>query len=258
MARIFITGSADGLGQLAARELTEQGHQLVLHGRNADRAQEALAAVPEAEAAVHGDLSTLAGMHEVAEQANQLGRFDAVIHNAGVYQVPRLARTADGLPPVLAVNSLAPYVLTCLITPPDRLVYLSSGMHRQGDASLRDLTWEQRPWNTTQAYCDSKLHDLLLALAVARQWPGVLANAVDPGWVPTKMGGDGAPDSLAAGFDTQVWLAAGTDPRACITGQYLHHRRPSHAQPKATEVALQEQLVAEFARLTGVAFPTGS
>jgi NAD(P)-dependent dehydrogenase (short-subunit alcohol dehydrogenase family) len=254
MARIFITGSADGLGQLAARELTAQGHQIVLHGRSPERAQEALAAVPQAEATVHGDLSTLAGMHQVAEQVNQLGRFEAVIHNAGVYQVPRLARTRDGLPPVLAINSLASYVLTCLITRPDRLVYLSSGMHRQGDASLRDLTWEQRPWNTTQAYCDSKLHDLLLALAVARHWPGVLANAVDPGWVPTKMGGNGAPDSLAAGFDTQAWLAAGTDPTARITGQYLHHRRPSTVHSRATEVAVQEQLLAEFARLTGVAF----
>lgn len=257
MARIFITGSADGLGQLAARQLTEQGHQVVLHGRTPQRAQEAQAAVPQAETAVHGDLSTLAGMHQVAEQVNQLGRFEAVIHNAGLYQVPRLVRTADGLPPLLAVNSLAPYVLTCLIARPDRLVYLSSGMHRQGDASLRDLTWQERPWNTTQAYCDSKLHDLLLARAVARHWPTVLANAVDPGWVPTKMGGAGAPDSLTEGARTQAWLAAATDPKARITGQYLHHQRPSAAHPQAADAAVQEQLLAEFASLTGVAFPAG-
>ena len=258
MARIFITGSADGLGQLAARQLVQQGHQVVLHARSPERAQEAQAAVPQAEAAVYGDLSTLAGMRQVAEQVNELGRFEAVIHNAGVYQVPQLARTADGLPLLLAVNSLAPYILTCLLTQPARLVYLSSGMHRQGDASLRDLTWQERPWNTTQAYCDSKLHDLLLARAVARHWPRVLANAVDPGWVPTKMGGAGAPDNLTKGAETQVWLAAGTDPTSRITGQYLHHQRPSATHPQAADVAVQEQLLAAFARLTSVSFPAGA
>lgn len=255
MARIFITGSADGLGQLAARQLIAQGHQVVLHGRSPERAQQARTAVPQAEAAVVGDLSTLAGMRQVADQVNQLGYFEAVIHNAGLYQVPQLVPTADGWPPLLAVNTLAPYVLTCLIERPARLVYLSSGMHRQGDASLRDLTWQQRPWDTTQAYCDSKLHDLLLSNAVARHWPTVLANAVDPGWVPTKMGGTGAPDNLTKGAETQAWLAAGDDPAARLTGQYLHHQRPSSAHAQAADVAVQEQLLAECARLTGVAFP---
>ncbi len=258
MARIFITGSADGLGQLAARQLAQQGHQVVLHGRSPERARQAHAAVPQAEAAVAGDLSTLAGMRQVAEQVNQLGHFDAVIHNAGLYQVPQLVPTADGWPALLAVNSLAPYVLTCLIERPDRLVYLSSGMHRQGDASLRDLLWKDRPWNTTQAYCDSKLHDLLLSNAVARHWPRVLVNAVDPGWVPTKMGGPGAPDNLEAGAKTQAWLAAGDDPTARITGQYLHHQRPSSAHPQAADAAVQERFLAECTRLTGVAFPAGS
>jgi NAD(P)-dependent dehydrogenase (short-subunit alcohol dehydrogenase family) len=257
MARIFITGSADGLGQLAAQQLVAQSHQVVLHGRTPARAGEAHAAVPQAEAVVHGDLSTLAGMHEVARQVNQLGHFDAVIHNAGVYQLPRLVLTADGWPPLLAINSLAPYVLTCLIERPARLVYLSSGMHRQGDASLRDLTWQQRPWDTTQAYCDSKLHDVLLAFAVARRWPQVLANAVDPGWVPTKMGGAGAPDSLAEGARTQAWLAAATDPAAHRSGQYLHHQRPVTAHWQAADVAVQENLLAECAHLTGVGFPAG-
>ncbi|MDO7874363.1 SDR family NAD(P)-dependent oxidoreductase [Hymenobacter sp. ASUV-10] len=258
MARIFITGSANGLGQLAARQLVRQQHQVVLHARSPARAADAQAAVPEAESVVMGDLSTLAGMRQVAEQANALGHFDAVIHNAGVYQVPQLVRTADGWPAPLAINTLAPYVLTCLMERPTRLVYLSSGMHRQGDASLQDLLWQQRPWNTMQAYCDSKLHDLLLSNAVARHWPEVLVNAVDPGWVPTKMGGVGAPDSLVEGARTQAWLAAGTDPAAHLTGQYLHHQRPSAAHPQAADVAVQEQLLAECARLTGVAFPLGT
>ncbi|MGY2134302.1 SDR family NAD(P)-dependent oxidoreductase [Hymenobacter sp. HD11105] len=258
MARIFITGSADGLGQLAARQLAEQGHQLVLHARSPERARQARAAVPQAAAAVYGDLSTLAGMQQVAAQVNALGPVEAVIHNAGVYQVPRLERTVDGLPPVLAVNSLAPYVLTCLIERPRRLVYLSSSMHRQGDASLRDLTWQARPWNPTQAYCDSKLHDLLLSNAVARLWPAVRANAVDPGWVPTKMGGAGAPDSLAEGARTQAWLAAGNGPAAQLTGQYLYHQRSSPAHPQAAAGAVQERWLAECARLTGIPLPAGA
>jgi NAD(P)-dependent dehydrogenase (short-subunit alcohol dehydrogenase family) len=257
MARIFITGSADGLGQLAARQLTEEGHQVVLHGRSPERAQQALAAVPQAETAVHGELSTLAGMHQVAEQVNQLGRFDAVIHNAAIYQTPQRMPTVDGLPQLLAVNSLAPYVLTCLMTRPDRLVYLSSGMHGQGDASLRDLTWQEQPWNTTRAYSDSKLHVVLLAFAVARRWPNVLSNAVNPGWVPTKMGGPNAPDSLSEGFRTQTWLAAGTDPKSLLTGQYLYHQRPGSVHPQAADPDRQDHLLLAFERLTGVAFPAG-
>ncbi|HEX8505605.1 MAG TPA: SDR family NAD(P)-dependent oxidoreductase, partial [Hymenobacter sp.] len=224
MARVFITGSADGLGQLAARLLVAQGHQVVLHARNAPRGQQALAAVPGAETVVTGDLSSLREMRLVAERANALGRFDAVIHNAGVgYQERGRGTTEDGLPLVFAVNSLAPYVLTCLIERPARLVYLSSGLHGSGDPSLEDLAWDSRPWSGFQAYADSKLHDVLLAFAVARRWPEVQSNALEPGWVATKMGGAGAPDSLEEGTKTQVWLATSQDPAATVTGQYFYH-----------------------------------
>ena len=64
---------------------------------------------------------------------------------------------------MFAINTLAPYLLTALIDRPKRLVYLSSGMHRSGDLSLEDLTWERRPWQGAAAYADSKLHDVLLA-----------------------------------------------------------------------------------------------
>ncbi len=256
MARIFITGSADGLGQMAAQLLLQAGHQVMLHARNGARAQAAQAGVPGAAAVVVGDLSSLAGMRQVAEQANALGRFDAIIHNAGVgYREPRRGATADGLPVVLAVNSLAPYLLTCLIERPARLVYLTSGMHLQGDASLRDLTWDTRPWNGSQAYSDSKLHDVLLAFAVARRWPGVLANAVGPGWVATKMGGPGAPDSLAEGPKTQVWLATSQEPAALVTGQYFYHQQRRESHPAAADPAVQDRFLAECARLSGISLP---
>src|SRR5471032_835797 len=99
MSRVFITGSADGLGQMAARLLVDAGHEVVLHARSTARAQEALKAVPDARAALVGDLSNIAATIALAEQVNRLGRFDAVIHNAAVgFQEPRRTATVDGLP----------------------------------------------------------------------------------------------------------------------------------------------------------------
>ncbi|HMK23912.1 MAG TPA: SDR family NAD(P)-dependent oxidoreductase, partial [Terriglobales bacterium] len=181
MARVFITGSSDGLGRMAAQLLIEQGHQAVLHARNESRARDAMAAAPGAEAVVVGDLSSIAQTRKVATDVNALGPFDAVIHNAAVgYQEPRRLLTEDGLPHVFAVNTLATYILTALIQRPKRLVYLSSGIHANGDPSLDDLLWKTKRWNGTQAYSDSKLHDTMLAFAMARRWPGVYSNAVNP------------------------------------------------------------------------------
>src|SRR5215472_8136856 len=153
MARVFITGSSDGLGKMAAQLLIEQGHKVVTHARNETRGKDAMLAVPGAEAMVLGDLSSIRETREVADQVNVLGTFDAVIHNAAVgYKEGRRIVTEDGLPHVFAVNTVAPYVLTALIKKPKRLIYLSSGLHQSGDASLKDLTWEQRPWQGMQAY----------------------------------------------------------------------------------------------------------
>jgi len=200
VSRVFITGSADGLGLAAAALLLSQGHEVIGHARNAERAADLRGAVPGIAGVAVGDLSGAAATRSVADQVNALGRLDAVIHNAGVgYRENRKVTTADGHAYVLAVNVLAPYLLTALIERPARLVYLSSGMHRGGTPSADDLDWSRRRWNGTQAYSDSKLYDAVLAFALARRWPDVLSNAVDPGWVATKMGGRGAPDDLALG-----------------------------------------------------------
>jgi NAD(P)-dependent dehydrogenase (short-subunit alcohol dehydrogenase family) len=255
MARVFVTGSADGLGQMAARLMVEDGHRVVLHARNDKRAKEALAAVPRAETAIAGDLSSIAECKRIAEEVNALGAFDAVIHNAGVYLQPRRIATADGLPQVFAVNTLAPYILTALIRKPKRLVYLTSGLHRSGDPSLKDLTWTERKWNSSSAYADSKLYDVMLAFAVARKWPDVLSNAVDPGWVRTKMGGPGAPDDLDAGAETQVWLATSDDPEAMVSGEYFYHRKQRAAKASAQDESTQTRLVAECEKISGVLLP---
>jgi NAD(P)-dependent dehydrogenase (short-subunit alcohol dehydrogenase family) len=256
MARIFITGSADGLGRLAASRLVAEGHRVVVHARNAQRAAEAMAAVPGAESAVAGDLSSLAQTRAVAEQVNKMGRFDAVIHNAGVgYRERQRNATEDGLPLVLAVNTLAPYLLTALIDTPQRLIYLSSGLHRSGDASLHALDWRERAWSGGQAYADSKLHDALIAFAAARHWPAVHSNALEPGWVATKMGGRGAPDDLTAGATTQCWLAVSEEPAAQVSGEYFYHQQLREPLPAVRDVAVQERLLQACAQLSGVKWP---
>jgi NAD(P)-dependent dehydrogenase (short-subunit alcohol dehydrogenase family) len=256
MARVFITGSSDGLGRMAAELLIEQGHNVVLHARNEKRGQEAMAAVRDAEAVVIGDLSSIAQTRKVAEQVNALGTFDAVIHNAGIgYREPQRIATEDGLPHVFAVNTLAPYILTALIKKPKRLVYLSSGLHRNGDASLKDLAWEHRPWQGQQAYSDTKLHNILLAFAVARRWPGVFSNALEPGWVATKMGGAGATDDLDSGHRTQVWLAVSDDAAVKVTGEYFYHLRRRAPIPATQDLDRQEALIDACQRFSGVDLP---
>jgi NAD(P)-dependent dehydrogenase (short-subunit alcohol dehydrogenase family) len=253
MARVFITGSSDGLGLMAGQLLVEQGHSVVLHARNTARAKDTMSAVPGAEAVVTGDLSTIAQTRDVAEQVNKLGAFDAVIHNAAVgYQEPKRVATEDGLPHVFAVNTLAPYILTALIQRPKRLVYLSSGLHQNGDASLKDLAWEERRWHGTQAYSDSKFHDVLLAFAVARRWPEVFSNALEPGWVPTKMGGANAPDDLDQGHRTQAWLAVSEDSVAKVTGEYFFHLKLREPKAATRDVAKQEKLIEACREFSGV------
>jgi NAD(P)-dependent dehydrogenase (short-subunit alcohol dehydrogenase family) len=224
MSRVLITGSAQGLGLLAGRQLIAADHQVVLHARNPTRSRDTSAAAPGASAVVVGDLASIEQTRQIAEQANATGRFDAVIHNAGVFLEPQRVATADGLAHVFAVNVLAPYLLTALIDRPGRLVYLTSGMHHGGDPDLDDLQWTRRRWNPTRAYAQSKLLDVTLAFALARRWPEVPSNAVDPGWVPTRMGGPSASDDLDLGVQTQVWLATGDDSGATRTGRYLYHR----------------------------------
>jgi len=243
MASILITGSADGLGQLSARALAAAGHQVVLHARDAERARYAQQQVPGAAHVIVGDLSSSAGAKDAADAANAWGRFDAVIHNAGVYQAP--ARE------ILAVNVLAPYILTCLIQRPSRLIYLSSSLHFGGRARLEDLQGDV----SRISYSDSKLYVVMLCLAAARRWPDVYANAVDPGWVPTRMGGRGAPDDLQKGYATQVWLAVSATPSARVSGRYFHHQAEQHPNPQAGDVALQERLLSACREITGVAFP---
>jgi len=256
MAKILITGSSDGIGRQTAATLAGQGHQVVLHGRTERRAEDARAAVPAAAGVVVGDLASVEQTRELAGQAAGLGPYDVVIHNAGVgggQSAPVL--TEDGLERIFQVNTLAPYLLTALLPVPARLVYLTSGLESGGRARVDDLQWRDREWDGMQAYSDSKLYDIMLAFAVARLRPGTLSNAVDPGWIRTRMGGPGATDDLPEGAETQVWLASSDDPAATVTGRYFKRRRELRANPQAYDEALQDELLAACADLTGVKLP---
>jgi NAD(P)-dependent dehydrogenase (short-subunit alcohol dehydrogenase family) len=238
MARVFITGSADGLGRAAAQTLLDDGHEVVVHARNNDRLTAVRDLIDRGAAAVVGDLSDPDQTRGIAGQVNALGRMDAVIHNAGVYTGPQ----------VMPVNIVAPYLLTALVDRPQRLVYLSSGDQRRGRARLTGIDWSGR---TTGSYPDSKLFVTTLATALARLWPDVLTNVVDPGWVPTRMGGPGAPGDLRLGHLTQEWLATSDDPDARTSGGYWHHQRRLKPHPAVHDRGFQDQLLAGLAGFTG-------
>ena len=236
----MVTGSADGLGRLAARSLLDDGHGVVVHARNGTRL-DALRDLRDAGAdAVVGDLSVVGDMRSVADQVNRLGRMDAVIHNAGVLHGPE----------VLPVNVVAPYLLTALTDRPQRLIYLSSNMHRGGRPALDGMDW--RGERATGSYSDSKLFVTALAMAIARRWRDVYSNAVNPGWVPTKMGGAGAPDDLRLGHRTQEWLATSDDPEARTSGGYWFHRRRTEPALSVHDEPFQNELVDALASFTGV------
>jgi NAD(P)-dependent dehydrogenase (short-subunit alcohol dehydrogenase family) len=241
MSRIFITGSTDGLGQLTASSLIDRGHKVVLHARNVQRAKEAFKKNPGAESVLIGDLSNIDECKNLSNEVNNLGRFDAVIHNAGVYE----ASSKE----ILFVNALAPYVLTCLIQSPRRIIYLSSGMHLHGHFNI-----DHFKLNNRITYSDSKLYTVMLCMAIARKWKDVFSNAVNPGWVPTKMGGRNAPDDLEKGFRTQEWLAVSDDSKAKVSGNYFFHQKIVHHNPEADQEILQEGFLNACKEITGVGF----
>jgi NAD(P)-dependent dehydrogenase (short-subunit alcohol dehydrogenase family) len=249
MARILVTGSTDGIGLETARTLQGLGHDVVFHARSDERAA-ALEDKPEVLVADLADLEQTRAMGRTA------GPFDAVIHNAGIGGQDERRETGDGIERIFQVNVLAPYVLTALMPRPQRIVYLTSGLEAAGVADLDDLQYERKPWHGMQAYSDSKLHDVALAFAVARRWPDVYSNAVDPGWIRTKLGGPGATDDLPEGAETQVWLAtATTDGSALVTGRYFKRRQDLRANPAAGDVRYQDGLLAACAALSGVELP---
>jgi NAD(P)-dependent dehydrogenase (short-subunit alcohol dehydrogenase family) len=230
VSRILVTGSADGLGRAAAASLLSAGHDVVVHARNRERAAGLDALVARGAHLVVGDFTDRDAVRRIAAELNDAKPLDAVIHNAGVWSGPA----------VMPVNIIAPYLLTALLRGPRRLVYLSSGSHFGGRPALAGVDWRGE---SAGSYSDSKLFVTTLAAAVARLRPGVLSNAVDPGWVPTKMGGPNAPDDLELGRQTQEWLASSDEPQALTTGGYWYHRQRQQPHRAVHDEAFQDNLL---------------
>ncbi len=241
MARIFITGSTDGLGLAAASSLLDKGHDIIVHSRNDERLHAVQHLLDKGAKSVIGDLSIAEQQFSVAEQVNRYGQLDAVIHNAG---------TLSGSD-VLAVNVLAPYVLTAQIARPSRLIYLSSSMHFGGKATVSGFNW----YSDTDTYSDSKLFVTTLSNAIAKRWNDVSCYSVDPGWVPTKMGGHDATDDLIKGYQTQEWLATTDDIGTIKSGTYWHHKQQLEPHKASQDETFQDELLEALEKVTGVSLP---
>lgn len=257
MARIFITGSSDGIGREAAKVIADQGHTVYLHARNGDRAKQAHDSVPSAQGVIIGDLGSIEGTKKLADEANKQGPFDAIIHNAGLGPSNSDTKTPDGFASTFAVNTLSPYVLTALMSKPKRLLYLSSGLHNGGSDNFDDITWTQRKWDSMQAYSESKMHDIMLANAVARYWPDVQSCSLDPGWIKTKMGGGGAPGVVGtpAKAIADFAIGEGKSPAGQKTGVYFTPQGAQRPKKAAESEKKQEELMQTCEKLTGVSFP---
>ncbi|SDQ58387.1 Short-chain dehydrogenase [Curtobacterium sp. UNCCL20] len=241
MAHILVTGSTDGLGRATAETLLRDGHRVTVHARNQGRASAVADLVEQGAGLVVADLGDRDDVLAAVDTLAAGEPVDGVVHNAGVL-------SGRG---VIPVNVVAPYLFTALLSAPTRHVYLSSGMHRGGRAELRPVDWSGR--TESNSYSDSKLFVTALAAAVAERWPEVLTASVDPGWVPTKMGGRNAPDDFTLGHRTQERLVTGAE--GSTSGAYWFHGHQQQPHPAVSDPRFRQALLDALASATGVPLP---
>jgi len=235
MSKIFITGSSDGIGLETAKKLINLGHEVVLHARDEKKAKK-LKSKLDVKVLI-GDLNNLDETKYLAQKVNKQGKFDTIIHNAGVFHEDKQT--------IFRVNVLAPYILTALIKKPKQLIYIGSNMHPQGEFDLEKLPIEKE-----LDYSSSKLLILMMSLAISRYSKDVCVNTVDPGWVKTKMANYNAPDSLEDGSATQVWLASKED--LTLSGKYFYHLQETIYSSKADNIEQQDKLIDIYKELTNI------
>ena len=253
MARVLITGSSTGIGQAAAISLARQGHEVVLHARNDQRAERALAAVPQAAGVVVADLASFQQTRDMVAQAERFGRYDTVVLNAGLGLKHATERelTADGNELMFQVNTLSAYLVPVLLPRPGRLIFTSSSVAGGGVLHLDDPNFTHRPFDGWQAYQDTKLHLILLALGFGRRWSDVESLAFDPGWVSTQMtlrNGDKPPLTSEHAGERLAGLVTAVE----VPPDAYDTERPWRPGKDEKNPEAQDGLLALCARLTGV------
>lgn len=258
MTTVLITGATDGIGRATAALLLSRGHDVLVHARSAERGAPVLAELaggPGSARLVTGDLARPAQVRALADQVREAGGVDSLVHNAGVWvRGDTPPRTAEGVETTLAVNVLAPHLLTALLGDAvrDRVVWLGSGMAGSGRPDPERLGAVTDP---QQAYRDSKACDVALAVAWGRRRPDLASAALDPGWVPTKLASAGATGRIEDSADSLAFCAlpvteGGADLAAapCWKGH-----SPARLPGRLRDDALVDALAAACDRLTGLA-----
>jgi NAD(P)-dependent dehydrogenase (short-subunit alcohol dehydrogenase family) len=187
-----VTGANSGLGRQTAAALAAVGARVVLAVRDRGRGEEAARSMTGDVLVRPLDLADLASVRRFADGWE--GPLDVLVNNAGLMAVP-LRRTVDGFELQLGTNHLGHFALTNLLLPAitDRVVTVSSGLHRRGEIALDDLNWERRRYSPYAAYAQSKLANLLFTLELQRRLESdgspVRALAAHPGYAATNLQG---------------------------------------------------------------------
>lgn len=276
----LVTGATSGLGLATASALAQMDATVILAGRTPQTCAAAVAAVrAQAPAArvdwVAADLASQGAVRALAEEVGRRhDRLDVLVNNAGaVFQ--RRRESPEGIELTLAVNHLAPFLLTTLlvdallVAAPSRVVTVASVAHETADLDADDLDpgGAYRPY---RAYARTKLANVMFTYELARrlEGTGVTANAVDPGLVRTEIGAKGGWLTGAAwrltqrrhrrqavgpadGAATIVYAASSPDLEG-VSGAYLRHRRRVPSSTASMDRAAWARLWAASARLTGL------
>ena len=260
----LVTGATSGIGKEIARGLSKLGATVAIAGRSREKCESAMQETKSASYFL-ADLSSQAEVRKLAEEfSSKYDRLDVLINNAGVFLAERKL-TVDGIECTLAVNHLAPFLLTNLLidklkaSAPSRIVTTSSMAHKGGHLDLDDMQFEKRRYSGIYAYSQSKLANILFTRELARQLAGtqVTANCFHPGAVRTDLVRGNSIYGLVwkaagtffvspeKGADTAVYLAS-SDQVAGMTGGYFVKRR----QERSSDLSYGEETAKKLWKLS--------